>query len=126
LPTTWHPWQRSRTGRPDRRRSGDLHAGPQAVAARVPIHISTQANTTNTGTARFWRAWALPGSTLARELTLEEIRPDGLAESGIEVEAFVHGAMCMAYSGRCLLSGYMKNRASNRGMCCQPCRFHYT
>jgi putative protease len=48
------------------------------------------------------------------------------AESGIDVEAFVHGAMCMAYSGRCLLSGYMNNRASNRGMCSQPCRFHYT
>jgi putative protease len=48
------------------------------------------------------------------------------AESGIDVEAFVHGAMCIAYSGRCLLSGYMNNRESNRGMCCQPCRFHYT
>ncbi len=91
----------------------------------VPIHISTQANTTNTGTARFWRDLGAARVNAARELTLAEIR--SMAEhSGVAVEAFVHGAMCMAYSGRCLLSGYMKNRPSNRGMCCQPCRFHYT
>ncbi|HSO19245.1 MAG TPA: U32 family peptidase C-terminal domain-containing protein, partial [Desulfosarcina sp.] len=61
----------------------------------------------------------------ARELTLEEIR--GIAAgSGIAVEAFVHGAMCMAYSGRCLMSGFMAKRESNRGLCCQPCRFRYT
>ena len=92
---------------------------------RVPIHISTQTNTTNTGTARFWRDLGATRVNAARELTLEEIRQMA-AESGIEVEAFVHGAMCIAYSGRCLLSGYMTNRASNRGMCSQPCRFHYT
>ncbi|MEE4114456.1 MAG: U32 family peptidase [Desulfobacteraceae bacterium] len=91
----------------------------------VPIHVSTQANTTNTGTARFWRELGATRVNVARELTLEEIR--GMSEkSGLEVEAFVHGAMCIAYSGRCLLSGYMKKRESNRGMCCQPCRFHYT
>jgi U32 family peptidase len=92
---------------------------------RVPVHISTQANTTNTGTASFWRDLGATRVNTARELTLEEIRQLA-AESGIEVEAFVHGAMCMAYSGRCLLSGYMNNRGSNRGMCSQPCRFHYT
>ena len=91
----------------------------------VPIHVSTQANTTNTGTARFWRDLGATRVNGARELTLEELRKMS-AESGIEVEAFVHGAMCIAYSGRCLLSGYMKKRESNRGMCCQPCRFHYT
>jgi len=91
----------------------------------VPIHVSTQANTTNTGSARFWRDLGATRVNGARELTLEELRKMS-AESGIEVEAFVHGAMCIAYSGRCLLSGYMKNRESNRGMCCQPCRFHYT
>ncbi len=91
----------------------------------VPIHISTQANTTNSGAARLWRDLGAARVNAARELTLAEIR--SMAEkSGIAVEAFVHGAMCMAYSGRCLLSGYMKNRQSNRGMCCQPCRFHYT
>ncbi|WP_372679096.1 U32 family peptidase [Desulfosarcina sp.] len=91
----------------------------------VPIHVSTQANTTNTGTAQFWRDLGATRVNGARELTLEEIR-EMSANSGLEVEAFVHGAMCIAYSGRCLLSGYMKKRESNRGMCCQPCRFHYT
>jgi putative protease len=91
----------------------------------IPIHISTQANTTNTGTARFWRELGAARVNAARELTLEEIR-QMVAESGIAVEAFVHGAMCMAYSGRCLLSGYLKNRQSNHGECCQPCRFNYT
>ena len=92
---------------------------------QVPIHISTQANTTNSGTARFWRDLGAARVNAARELTLAEIR-SMTEHSGIAVEAFVHGAMCMAYSGRCLLSGYLKNRPSNRGMCCQPCRFHYT
>ena len=91
----------------------------------IPLHVSTQANTTNTGTARFWRDLGAVRVNAARELTLAEIR-QMTAESGIDVEAFVHGAMCIAYSGRCLLSGYMKKRESNRGMCCQPCRFHYT
>ena len=91
----------------------------------IPLHVSTQANTTNTGTARFWRDLGAVRVNAARELTLAEIR-QMTAESGIDIEAFVHGAMCIAYSGRCLLSGYMKKRESNRGMCCQPCRFHYT
>ncbi|PID40411.1 MAG: peptidase U32 [Proteobacteria bacterium] len=91
----------------------------------VPLHVSTQANTTNTGTARFWKDLGASRVNAARELSLVEISRMA-AESGIEVEAFVHGAMCMAYSGRCLLSGYMKNRESNRGMCCHPCRFRYT
>jgi putative protease len=91
----------------------------------IPLHVSTQANTTNTGTARFWRDLGAARVNAAREMTMQEIRQMA-AESGIAVEAFVHGAMCIAYSGRCLLSGYMKNRESNRGMCCQPCRFHYT
>jgi putative protease len=91
----------------------------------IPIHVSTQANTTNTGTARFWRDLGAARVNAARELTLDEIR-EMSDKSGLEVEAFVHGAMCIAYSGRCLLSSYMKKRESNRGMCCQPCRFHYT
>ena len=91
---------------------------------QIPIHISTQANTTNVGTVRFWKNLGATRVNAARELTFKEI--DEMAQKGgIEIEAFVHGAMCMAYSGRCLLSGYMENRESNRGMCCQPCRFHY-
>lgn len=97
----------------------------RTLLPHVPIHVSTQANTTNSGTARFWRDLGATRINTARELTLEEISQVA-AQSGIEVEAFVHGAMCIAYSGRCLLSGYMEKRESNRGMCCQPCRFHYT
>lgn len=89
------------------------------------LHVSTQANTTNSATAAFWRRLGAARVNAARELTLEEVGRMA-AESGIEVEAFVHGAMCMAYSGRCLMSGYLARRESNRGQCCQPCRFHYT
>ncbi len=91
----------------------------------TPLHVSTQANTTNTGTARFWRDLGASRVNAARELSLEEIRTMA-ADSGVEVEAFVHGAMCMAYSGRCQLSSYLTHRDSNRGMCSQPCRFRYT
>lgn len=95
------------------------------ILPSVPLHISTQANTTTTGAARFWKHLGASRINAARELSLSEIRQ--MAEnSGIEVEAFVHGAMCMAYSGRCLMSGYMAGRESNRGECCQPCRFNYT
>ena len=90
----------------------------------TPIHISTQANTTNVGAARFWRNLGASRIIAARELSLDEIREIAL-QSDIDVEAFVHGAMCMAVSGRCLLSGFMADRESNRGMCCQPCRFNY-
>jgi putative protease len=91
----------------------------------VPLHVSTQANTTNSGSARFWKKLGASRVNAARELSLEEIHQMA-TEGGITVEAFVHGAMCMAYSGRCLLSGYLTRRDSNRGMCSQPCRFHYT
>ena len=91
----------------------------------IPIHISTQANTTNVGAARFWRDLGATRVNAARELSLVEIR-EMVDQAGIEVEAFAHGAMCMAVSGRCLLSGFMANRESNRGLCCQPCRFNYT
>ena len=94
---------------------------------RVPqtsIHLSTQANTTNYNAARFWESQGVKRVNVARELTLPEI--ETIAENTtLEVEAFVHGAMCMAYSGRCLLSSFMALRDSNRGMCCHPCRFEY-
>jgi putative protease len=91
----------------------------------IPLHVSTQANTTNSGTARFWRDQGAVRVNAARELSLEEVHQMA-ATSGIAVEVFVHGAMCMAYSGRCLLSSYLTRRDSNRGMCSQPCRFRYT
>jgi len=92
---------------------------------QTPIHLSTQANTTNYNAARFWESQGVRRVNVARELTLTEI--ETIAERNtLEIEAFVHGAMCISYSGRCLLSNFMENRESNRGMCCQPCRFSYT
>jgi putative protease len=90
----------------------------------LPLHVSTQANVTHLGAARFWRTLGARRINVARELSLAEIREiaDGC---DADVEAFVHGAMCMAYSGRCLLSSAMAGRDGNRGDCCQPCRSRY-
>ena len=94
------------------------------IIPHIPIHLSTQANTTNRNTARFWESQGVKRVNVARELTLPEIR--AIAEgTTLEIEAFVHGAMCIAYSGRCLLSSFMALRDGNRGRCCHPCRFNY-
>ncbi|WP_425449581.1 peptidase U32 family protein [Dethiothermospora halolimnae] len=96
------------------------------VAPNMEIHLSTQANTTNYATANFWHKQGIKRIIVARELSLREIAefvnktPDDL-----DVEAFVHGAMCISYSGRCLLSNYMVNRDANRGECAQSCRWKY-
>ena len=90
----------------------------------MALHLSTQANTTNALAAQFWRSQGVRRVNLARELTLAEIK-EIAHQSHIQVEAFVHGAMCISYSGRCLLSNAMAQRPSNQGMCCQPCRFQY-
>lgn len=95
-------------------------------APRLPIHISTQANVTNAASCRFWHAQGASRIVLARELTLSEIqaiRAD--IPPALELEAFVHGAMCMAYSGRCLLSNLFTGRGANQGECAQPCRWEY-
>jgi len=97
----------------------------------LPIHVSTQANNLNAETCRFWGELGARRVNLARELTLEQIgeihreleNADG--ENAPELEVFVHGAMCMAYSGRCMLSDYLTGRSSNRGECAQPCRWEY-
>ena len=94
------------------------------VAPAIPIHISTQANTTSQASARFWKMLGAERINAARELSLEEIRTI-CTQSGIGVEAFVHGAMCMAYSGRCLLSSFLADRDGNRGRCAHPCRWRY-
>jgi putative protease len=93
---------------------------------QVSIHISTQANTTNAESARFWHGLGAERIILARECTLADIKHirDSLTES-VELEAFVHGAMCVSYSGRCLLSAYMLGRNANQGDCAQPCRYKY-
>jgi putative protease len=91
----------------------------------MPIHISTQANLLNTEAIRFWEKMGAQRTVLARELALEEIRAIR-KKTAIELEMFVHGAMCMAYSGRCLLSTFLTGREANRGDCKQPCRWAYT
>lgn len=92
----------------------------------MEVHISTQANNTNHMTAKFWGSLGASRVVLARELNFKEIKEirDNIPED-LELEAFVHGAMCMSYSGRCLLSNYMANRDANRGECAQPCRWKY-
>ncbi len=91
---------------------------------QIPVHLSTQANTTNYKSVMFWENLGVKRINVARELSLKEIK-EITSFSSIDVEAFVHGAMCISYSGRCLLSSFMENRESNRGECCHPCRFKY-
>ncbi|MGI6703409.1 MAG: peptidase U32 family protein [Clostridia bacterium] len=93
---------------------------------KMDIHISTQANTVNTLSASFWHRLGARRIVLARELSLEEIREIRKeTPSDLQLEAFVHGAMCISYSGRCLLSNYMASRDSNLGDCAHPCRWKY-
>ena len=90
------------------------------------LHLSTQANTTNYMTARFWYDYGVRRIVAAREMSMEELREfrANLPED-MEIEVFVHGAMCMSYSGRCLMSNFMTGRDSNRGACAHPCRWKY-
>lgn len=94
------------------------------VVADLPLHLSTQANVTNTASARFWAEQGVGRLNLARELGLEEIRAMRAA-TGIELEVFVHGALCVSYSGRCMLSTYFTGRNANQGDCAHPCRYSY-
>jgi putative protease len=95
------------------------------VAPNVPIHVSTQANTVNVEDVKFWAAQGAKRVVLARELTLPEIKEIHEEVPEVELEVFVHGAMCISYSGRCLMSNYMTGRHSNLGECAQPCRWNY-
>lgn len=98
----------------------------RTVIPNMELHLSTQANNVNYMSANFWHAQGIKRIVLARELSLKEIKEliEKTPET-LEIEAFVHGAMCMAYSGRCLLSSYMTGRDANRGECAQPCRYKY-
>jgi putative protease len=91
----------------------------------LPLHLSTQANTTNTEAVLFWRGQGVRRIILARELNLKEIGEITAAVPEMELELFVHGAMCMAYSGRCFLSAFRNRRSANEGDCSQPCRWEY-
>ncbi|MFR9207750.1 MAG: peptidase U32 family protein [Lachnospiraceae bacterium] len=93
----------------------------------MEVHLSTQASTMNSYAANFWHEQGYKRIVMAREATLEDIQkirkntPDTL-----EIEAFIHGAMCIAYSGRCLMSSVLTGRSGNKGACAQPCRWKYT
>ena len=98
----------------------------QKYAPRVPLHISTQTSILNHEAANFWADLGAERIVLARELSLEEIAEiRANTPKTLEIEAFVHGAMCISYSGRCLISQYMTGRDANRGACAQPCRWNY-
>lgn len=96
------------------------------VAPCLSLHLSTQANTLNVESAKFWESQGISRIVLARELSFNEIAEinEGLSPK-TELEAFIHGAMCISYSGRCLLSNYFSQRESNRGECVQACRWNY-
>lgn len=91
----------------------------------VPIHLSVQANAVNFATVRFWQQQGLSRVILSRELSIPEIAEIQQECPDMELEVFVHGALCIAYSGRCLLSGYMNHRDSNQGACTNACRWNY-
>ncbi|ABI58661.1 prephenate-dependent tRNA uridine(34) hydroxylase TrhP [Nitrosomonas eutropha] len=91
----------------------------------VPIHLSVQANTVNYAAVKFWQSLGLPRVILSRELSLEEITEIRELCPDMELEVFVHGALCIAYSGRCLLSGYFNHRDPNQGTCTNSCRWDY-
>jgi putative protease len=91
----------------------------------LPIHLSVQSNTTNAAAVRFWQRQGISRVILSRELSLEEIAEIREACPDVELEVFVHGALCIAYSGRCLLSGYFNHRDANQGICTNACRWEY-
>lgn len=98
----------------------------QKHAPRVQLHMSTQAGIANYESARMWHELGASRVILARELSLNEVRElRAKVPSELEVETFVHGAMCVSYSGRCVLSNYMTGRDAQRGACAQPCRYKY-
>ncbi|MEY8390112.1 U32 family peptidase [Lachnospiraceae bacterium 45-W7] len=98
----------------------------QEICPELEIHISTQANNTNYGTYQFWWRQGVKRVVSARELSLEEIREiRNHIPADMEIETFIHGAMCISYSGRCLLSNYFTGRDANQGACTHPCRWKY-
>ena len=92
---------------------------------QVPIHLSVQSNVVNYAAVKFWQSMGLTRIILSRELSLKEVRQIREECPDMELEVFVHGALCIAYSGRCLLSGYMSHRDSNQGACTNSCRWKY-
>lgn len=99
----------------------------RTLAPEIPIHVSTQANNTNYMTANMWHKLGAERVVLGREMSFKEIAEfRAHIPEDLELEAFIHGAMCISYSGRCLLSNYMTGRDSNMGACAHPCRWNYS
>jgi U32 family peptidase len=92
---------------------------------KTPLHLSTQSSTMNRAAVKFWKDMGVKRIVFARELHIDEIKEIREKVPGIEIEVFVHGAMCMSYSGRCLLGDYMSGRPGNKGECSHACRFKY-
>jgi len=95
------------------------------ISPERELHLSTQANTINLHSARFWQRQGISRINMAREMTLENIRETVASVPGMEFEAFVHGALCISYSGRCLISSMLTGRDANQGECTHPCRWSY-
>ncbi|MGA1823995.1 MAG: peptidase U32 family protein [bacterium] len=95
------------------------------IAPDIPLHISTQANITNFESARFWEKMGAKRLILARELSLDDIK-EIREKVSLELEIFVHGSVCLSYSGRCYLSSFLAYKSANRGMCTNSCRWNYT
>lgn len=129
LPEVRKYFEELRTVKPDALIISDpaIFTIAKEVVPEIELHVSTQANNTNYGTYNFWHKLGAKRVVSARELSLNEIHqirkniPDDL-----EIETFVHGAMCISYSGRCLLSSFMAGRDANRGACTHPCRWKYS
>lgn len=103
-----------------------IFAVARRVVPNMEIHISTQANNTNYHTAMFWKELGAKRIVMARELSMNEIKEISQnIPQDLDIEAFVHGAMCISYSGRCLLSNYLNGRDANQGACSHPCRWEY-
>jgi putative protease len=103
-----------------------VYALVKEISPEMEIHLSTQANNTNYMSAKFWYDHGVKRIVLARELSIREISEIRKnTPPNLELEIFIHGAMCISYSGRCLLSNYMASRDSNRGLCAHPCRWQY-
>lgn len=103
-----------------------VFAAAREICPDIELHVSTQANSTNYETFRFWHRLGAKRVVCARELSLKELQDiRGHIPDSLEMEAFVHGAMCISYSGRCLLSNYLTGRDANQGECTHPCRWNY-
>lgn len=116
-----------KSARPDGILISDIGAFEMAAECcpDIPLHVSTQANITNLRAARFWERMGAKRLVLSRELTIDEIKEIRSSVS-IELECFVHGAICISYSGRCYISSFLANRPANRGECTNSCRWNYT